>query len=112
MKKLGTPIAAAPGSAWEIVGLAAVGTPLPWRMVVASGLPSALSFLDWASSPVAFLRSALPTVFCACWPPAEAEGVLSVDPGTDSVAGVALLASPGVAVDGAGVAAVPGSAAG
>src|SRR3954449_11810630 len=86
MKKFGTPIAAAPGSACEKVGLAGVGMPSPWRIADASGLPSALAFLDASSSPVAFLRSALPTVFCPCWPPAETEGpLLSARPGTASV---------------------------
>ena len=78
-----------PGAPARSSGWPAVGMPSPWRMVVASGLPSALSFLDSASSPVA-LRSVLPTVFCACWPPAEAEGALSASPGPLS-AGVAVL---------------------
>src|ERR1700742_1712691 len=108
MKKFGTPIGAAPGSACEKVGLAAVGTPSPWRMSVASGLPSALSCLDCASSPVA-LRRALPTVFCACWPPAEADGVLSVAPGTDSVAGAAVVGAA-AGDGGAGLVDVPVSA--
>src|SRR4051794_13342893 len=85
MKKFGTPIAAAPGSACEKVGLAGVGTPSPWRIGEASGLPSALAFWDASSSPVAFLRCALPTVFCPCWPPAETEGPLSARPGAASV---------------------------
>src|SRR4051794_2741224 len=93
MKKLGRAgraRSAAAGSAWEKVGLAAVGTPSPWRIGEASGLPSALSCLDCSSSPVA-LRSALPTVFWACWPPAEAEGPLSLAPGTESAGVVDVL---------------------
>src|SRR3954471_16547590 len=85
MKKFGTPIAAAPGSPCEKVGLAGVGMPSPWRIADASGWPSALAFLDAASSPVAFLRSALPTVFCPSWPPAETDGPLSARRGTASV---------------------------
>src|SRR4051795_3873805 len=93
MKKFGTPIGAAPGSACEKVGLAGVGTPSPWRIAVASGLPSARFWRAWASSPVA-LRSSLPTVFWPCWPPAETDGVLSVTVGTGSVV-------PGVVAAGA-----------
>ena len=42
MKKLGTPIGAAPGSAYEYVGLAGVGTPL---LVTGGGGVGALAFL-------------------------------------------------------------------
>src|SRR3954462_9134422 len=92
MKKFGTPIGAAPESACEKVGLAGVGTPSPWRIAVASGWPSALAFLEAASSPVA-LRSALPTVFWPCWPPAETDGGPAVAVGAAAVA-------PGAALDG------------
>src|SRR3954469_10764703 len=105
MKKFGTPIGAAPGSACEKVGLAGVGTPSPWRIAVASGRPSALAFLEAASSPVA-LRSALPTVFWPCWPPAETDGGASVAVGTASVV------APGAALDGEASVCVVVSAAG
>src|SRR5690242_19262532 len=84
MKKFGTPMGAAPGSACEKVGLAGVGMPSPWRIGEGLGLPSAFAFLVAASSPVA-LRSALPTVFWPCWPPAETDGALSLALGTASV---------------------------
>src|SRR4051812_32366366 len=112
MKKFGTPIGAAPGSACEKVGLAGVGTPSPWRIAVASGLPSARFLRAWASSPVA-LRSSLPTVFWPCWPPAETNGVLSARPGTASVAvpgGVLALGAPSAGAPAPGSAAAAGGA--
>jgi hypothetical protein len=98
MKKFGTPIGAGPGRPCEKVGLAAVGTPSPWRIAVASGWSSALAFSASLVSPVA-LRLTVPVVFWPCWPPAETVGPPSVAVGTEpSVgAGVAELGAGGAA---------------
>src|SRR4051794_10582041 len=73
MKKFGTPIGAGPGRAAEKVGLAGVGTPSPWRMMVPWGA-SAMVFAAFSAASLASLRSALPVVFWPCWPPAEMDG--------------------------------------
>ena len=73
MKKFGTPIGAAPGSACEKVGLAGGRDAVGLADRRASGLPLGLASLD-ASSSASPCASSLPIVSWPCWPPAETDG--------------------------------------